>query len=154
MGLFNRKKKDEKKEAQVTDKPVVKESAKKSKKLEKKSTAADLSTQKKKVTPVVETHPIHIRTARQLAAEILLEPVVTEKASTSGAYYFKVKPTTNKNEVKKAFTTLYGKTPRKVNIMNMGGKKVRFGRTVGRRADWKKAIVYMKAGESVDVFSE
>lgn len=102
----------------------------------------------------VKAATVDTSNTKQLAIEILLQPIVTEKASVSGAYYFKVKPTTNRNEVKKAFMALYGKNPRKVNIMNMSGKQVRFGKVSGKRNDWKKAIVYLSKGETVDVFSE
>ncbi|MDP3970405.1 MAG: 50S ribosomal protein L23 [bacterium] len=92
-------------------------------------------------------------TAAQVQAiKILLQPIVTEKSTMTGTYTFKVKYDTSRNEVKKAFSAMYGKTPRKVNVMNVRGKKVTFGRIEGKRANWKKAVVYLKKGETVDIF--
>lgn len=89
---------------------------------------------------------------RAWASKILLQPLVTEKASSNGVYYFKVNPTTNRNEVKKAFQLIYGKPAVKVNMMNKIGKKVRTGVVKGQRGNWKKAIVYIAKGETIDLF--
>ena len=166
MGLFDRFKKNVKTaqptdvniaDAKVTDRKVtdrkvtdgkIVEVAKKP--VAKQQTAKQLPTKKVEKKSAATGTP----SSKQLAIEILLQPIVTEKASVSGAYYFKVKSTTNRNEVKKAFATLYGKIPRKVNIMNQAGKKVRFGKLNGKRNDWKKAVVYLNKDETVDVFSE
>lgn len=91
---------------------------------------------------------------RSQATQIIISPIVTEKSTMTGTYYFKISTTANRNEVHKAFTTLYGKSPRKVNITNVKGKKKRFGAIRGKRANWKKAIVYLKQGETIDVFTE
>lgn len=94
------------------------------------------------------------QSAKIQANRILLAPVVTEKATVQGTYCFRVAETATRNEVKKAIKTVYGKTARKVNMMNVSGKAVRFGQTFGKRSDWKKAIVYLAKGETIDLFAK
>lgn len=94
------------------------------------------------------------QSAKIQANRILLAPVVTEKATAQGVYYFRVADTATRNEVKKAIKTLYGKTARKVNMMSVQGKAVRFGQSFGKRSDWKKAIVYLAKGETIDLFAK
>ena len=89
------------------------------------------------------------------AYRILSKPIISEKATALGAfnqYVFMVAPQTNKIEIKKAVKNLYGVFPRKVNIMNISGKEVRYGRTEGKTKNWKKAIVILNEGEKIDVY--
>lgn len=94
--------------------------------------------------------PASTKTAQK---SILLKPVITEKASMSGTYQFMVAPDANRVEVAKAFAALYNKVPRKVNILSVRGKSVRFGRLKGKRSNWKKAVVYLKKGETIDLYA-
>ncbi|NCO80052.1 50S ribosomal protein L23 [Candidatus Falkowbacteria bacterium CG10_big_fil_rev_8_21_14_0_10_38_22] len=91
----------------------------------------------------------------QQAPKILVRPLVTEKVSNLGAdnkYVFAVAVRANKVEVAKAIQQVYGIKPIKVNIINMAGKKARYGRITGRRKDWKKAIVTLAAGQTIKVY--
>ena len=86
--------------------------------------------------------------------EILVRPIVSEKAAASeakGAYSFMVKTDANKVEIKKAIKAFYGVMPKKVRVMNVEGKKVRFGRQYGKRGGKKKAIVYLPKGQSINI---
>ena len=47
---------------------------------------------------------------------------------------------------------MYGITPVSVNIQNVRGKRVRFGRVRGKRKDWKKAIVTLPEGKTINVY--
>lgn len=144
MGLLDRFKKDTTKADTVQSAPV---------KLAETKVATDTKTAmtpKKAVANVVQLP----QSAKIQANRILLAPVVTEKATIQGTYYFRVASTATRNEVKKAIKTLYGKTARKVNMMSVKGKNVRFGQTFGKRADWKKAIVYLANGETIDLFAK
>lgn len=85
------------------------------------------------------------------APHVLLRPVLTEKSTRAGVYFFEIPYTSNRSEVKKAIQSVYGVTPAKVNIMNRAGKKKNFGGRKGVRADWKRAIVMMKKGETISV---
>jgi len=78
------------------------------------------------------------------AYDIIIKPVVTERsmeAMEAKRYTFKVAPKANKSEIKKAVETIFGVKVKQVNTMNITGKKKRMGANVGKRSDWKKAIV-------------
>ncbi|MCG2693579.1 50S ribosomal protein L23 [Candidatus Parcubacteria bacterium] len=67
-------------------------------------------------------------------------------------YAFEVKPKANKVQIKKAIETYYNVRPVKVNIINIQGKNVRWGRTRGRTQDSKKAIVTLRQGDKIEVY--
>ena len=77
--------------------------------------------------------------------DVILKPVVTEKSMTAMGekkYTFYVNPDATKTQVKEAVERMFeGAKVAKVNTMNMLGKIKRQGVHVGKRADWKKAIV-------------
>ena len=78
------------------------------------------------------------------AYDIIIKPVVTERSMEnmeSKRYTFKVDTRANKSEIKKAVETIFGVKVQQVNTMNITGKKKRMGANVGKRPDWKKAIV-------------
>lgn len=78
------------------------------------------------------------------AYDIIIKPVVTERSMEgmdAKRYTFKVDTRANKSEIKKAVETIFGVKVKKVNTMNITGKKKRMGANVGKRSDWKKAIV-------------
>ncbi len=78
------------------------------------------------------------------AYDIIIKPVVTERSMEnmeSKRYTFKVDARANKSEIKKAVETIFGVKVKQVNTMNITGKKKRMGANVGKRPDWKKAIV-------------
>ena len=78
------------------------------------------------------------------AYDIIIKPVVTERSMEnmeSKRYTFKVDTRANKSEIKKSVETIFGVKVKQVNTMNITGKKKRMGANVGKRPDWKKAIV-------------
>jgi len=83
---------------------------------------------------------------------LVIGPRITEKsalASEKGAYTFNVKEESTKNEIKKAIKMLYGVTPTKIAITQIKEKIVfRRGKT-GVRSGGKKAVVYLKKGETI-----
>ncbi len=88
------------------------------------------------------------------AFRVLLRPIVTEKASTQAMlnqYAFEVSPRTNKIEVSKAIRHVYGVQPKKVNIVNVSGKYIRYGKSEGMTKRWKKAIVILPEGQKLDI---
>jgi large subunit ribosomal protein L23 len=90
----------------------------------------------------------------QTAYRIILKPLMTEKVNNLGTenkYVFQVAKNTNKVEVAKAIKEIYNVSPEKVNIINMKGKSVRFGRLTGQRSDWKKAVVKIPKGKTISV---
>ncbi|MDR0232367.1 MAG: 50S ribosomal protein L23 [Dysgonamonadaceae bacterium] len=93
---------------------------------------------------------------------IIIKPIVTEKQTAisekfPNRYGFRVSPDANKIQIKAAVEELYGVTVVSVNTMNYAGKlKSRFtksGVINGRMPAFKKAIVTLKDGETIDFFS-
>ena len=78
------------------------------------------------------------------AYDIILEPVISEQSmdvAQDKKYTFKVATDANKTQVKLAVEEIFGVEVARVKIMNYDGKVKRMGRTVGRTAAYKKAIV-------------
>lgn len=79
-----------------------------------------------------------------IAENIIISPIITEKSSEQialGKYTFKVKKDANKYMIAKAIEELFNVKVLKVNTINMQGKLKKQGRTEGRRANWKKAMI-------------
>ncbi len=87
--------------------------------------------------------------------KVLVAPHFSEKAQRVGdklgVQVFKVDPNATKLEIKKAVEKLFGVEVLAVNTLNQKGKTKRFGRTVGRRSDFKKAYVTLKAGQDIQM---
>lgn len=78
--------------------------------------------------------------------DIIKRPVISETSMENMAekkYTFEVDRRANKVEIKKAIEKIFGVKVQKVNTMNVPGKKKRMGMHVGKRPDWKKAIVQL-----------
>lgn len=89
---------------------------------------------------------------RVAAGQVLIRPLVTEKATLTETYIFEIQPTANKTEVAKAIEQIYGIKPVNVRIINMLGKVVRWQYRAGQRKSWKKAIVRLPKGKTIDVY--
>ena len=87
---------------------------------------------------------------------VIVRPLVTEQgmhfANTKGAYSFEVNKKANKIQIKKAVETLYGVKVDKVRTANRLGKPRRRGRSMGTTKSWKKAIVYLRGEDHIDLF--
>ena len=85
---------------------------------------------------------------------IIEKPLLTEKSTAlqeiRNQYFFKVHPKANKSEVRKAVETLFEVKVKKVNILNMPSKLRRFLGRPGRAAPWKKAIVTLHEGQTIE----
>jgi len=88
--------------------------------------------------------------------DLIVRPVVTEKSSAAyqerGEYTFEVHPKAAKPDIKRAVESLFGVHVTGVWTSHQRGKTKRVGKNTGRRNHWKKAIVTLKAGESIAVF--
>lgn len=76
--------------------------------------------------------------------DIIIKPVITEKSNeeiAQGKYTFKVAKDATKTEIRQAVEQLFQVKVKKVNTINVPGKKKRVGVHEGKRSDWKKAIV-------------
>ena len=92
--------------------------------------------------------------AQERLHQVVLQPLVSEK-TTRGAdahrqISFRVLPDASKSEIKKAVEMLFDVKVIGVQVANMRGKVKRFGRTPGKRSDWKKAHVRLQAGDDID----
>ena len=86
--------------------------------------------------------------------DVLRRPHITEKASDlaeRGVYVFEVDPRANKALVKRAVRIFYKVTPQKVRIINTPRKRVFVRGRYGVRSGIKKALVYLKEGESIEI---
>ncbi|MDP6474542.1 MAG: 50S ribosomal protein L23 [Rhodospirillales bacterium] len=88
--------------------------------------------------------------------DIILGPVVTEKStrgSEDGQVTFKVSLDATKPEIKKAVESLFEVKVKQVNTIRMKGKTKRFKGHLGRRVNWKKAVVSLAEGETIDMMT-
>ena len=93
------------------------------------------------------------------ATQIILRPVISEKSmdqSTVNKYTFAVADEANKMQIKAAVEELFKVTVTNVNVMTTKRKEKsrnrRRGRQVGYTSPWKKAVVTVKAGDSIEFF--
>ncbi|MDD2814927.1 MAG: 50S ribosomal protein L23 [Thiotrichaceae bacterium] len=86
--------------------------------------------------------------------QVLLAPYVSEKASRTteknNQFVFKVATNATKLEVKQAVELLFSVKVDSVQTVNVLGKRKNFGRTRGKRSDWKKAYVGLQAGYDIN----
>lgn len=94
--------------------------------------------------------------SQERAFELLRSPVVTEKSSLGaefGQVTFKVPLSASKPEIKLAVERLFEVQVRAVNTLRVKGKTKQFRGRPGRRSDYKKAIVTLAEGQSIDLVS-
>lgn len=87
--------------------------------------------------------------------EVIRRPVITEKNTglqVLGKYAFEVMERANKRQVKEAVEKAFGVTVTAVNMVSMRGKLRRVGRNQVMTPDWKKAVVTLKEGDSIQFF--
>jgi large subunit ribosomal protein L23 len=87
--------------------------------------------------------------------QVLLAPVVTEKSYElieSQKYSFRVHPDAHKTQVRQAVEELFSVHVEAVNIVKVQSKPKRRGQRAGRKPGWKKAIVQLRQGDSIEVF--
>ena len=88
--------------------------------------------------------------------DVIIRPLITERAAIAqeeeNKVFFQVATDANKLEIKDAVESLFGVTVTSVRTMNVKGKLKRMGLHSGRRPSWKKAIVTLGEGDSLDFF--
>lgn len=131
----------------------------------KKKESAEAKTQRvksegeeKKEATKAKVQPSTTRKIRETkpgqAHRVLKTPQVTEKSTDlakENQYVFKVFPKSNKVEIKKAISQLYGVDVLGVKIIKVPAKKRRLGRISGWRKGYKKAIVRLREGQKIEV---
>ncbi|MDR1616367.1 MAG: 50S ribosomal protein L23 [Syntrophomonadaceae bacterium] len=87
--------------------------------------------------------------------DVIIRPLVTEKSMNlleENKYTFIVGKRSNKTEIKNAIEKIFKVTVEKVSTMNVKGKPKKMGRFVGKKPDYKKAIVKVRSGEKIRIF--
>lgn len=88
--------------------------------------------------------------------DVIVRPLVTEKSHDQldrlGAYTFVVAKDANKIEIAKAVEKQFNVKVTDVRTMRYAGKAKRMGKHAGRRASWKKAVVTLAQGDSIELF--
>jgi large subunit ribosomal protein L23 len=86
--------------------------------------------------------------------QIIVAPVISEKATRvaekRNQAVFKVARDAQKPEIKEAVEKLFSVKVTNVATLNVKGKTKRFGQTIGKRSDWKKAYVTLAEGQEID----
>lgn len=87
--------------------------------------------------------------------DIIIRPIISEKSYAmieQNRYTFEVAKTASKPQIAQAISEIFGVTVTSVNTMNVTGKprRVRFAK--GKTRDWKKAVVALKQGDTIDLF--
>lgn len=99
-------------------------------------------------------HPAHSvpKKVKKIINNILVRALVTEKSAikqSENKYSFIVVKNANKAVIKKAIEEVYKIKPLSVNVINVQGKAMRFGKHSGKRSDFKKAIVTLPKGKTI-----
>jgi large subunit ribosomal protein L23 len=86
----------------------------------------------------------------------IVRPIVTEQSSAAyqerGEYTFRVASDATKTSIRGAIEKLFGVKVTNVWTSNQRGKSRRVGAALGRRPHWKKAIVKLRQGDTIDIF--
>jgi large subunit ribosomal protein L23 len=85
---------------------------------------------------------------------LLIAPHVSEKSARASEkanqYVFRVRTDATKPEIRAAVELMFTVEVESVQVVNVVGKQKRFGNVKGKRSDWKKAYVSLKAGQTID----
>lgn len=86
--------------------------------------------------------------------DTIIAPVITEKstrvAEQDNKYVFKVAKTANKKQIKDAIQHIFNVTVTKINVISIPGKVKRFRGIIGKRSGYKKAVVSVAQGQTID----
>ena len=87
--------------------------------------------------------------------EVLIRPVVSEKSYhqiTENRYTFRVHKDAHKTQIRQAVEELFEVKVERVNIVKVQAKPKRRGRILGTKPGWKKAIVQLRKGDTIEIF--
>jgi len=116
--------------------------------------AAKQSTDKKAAKSEGQASALKI--VSRFASETILAPLVTEKTASLGSknvLVFRIASNATRVAVKQAIKELYGIVPVKVNVIMVRPRAMTFGRTQGTTKGYKKAMVTLPPGKTIDVFA-
>ena len=87
--------------------------------------------------------------------EVLLAPVVSEKSYSlisEGKYVFRIHPDAHRTQVRQAVEELFNVHVEGVNVLKVQPKPKRRGRILGSKNGWKKAVVQLRKGDTIEIF--
>jgi len=145
--LFNKKTKSQKRLEEKGGKEMKKAQAEKKEVVKNAKSAPE---EKKVVSQTAKPKKGDVK----IAPRVLRSPQITEKASflqEKDQYVFKVFKTATKPEIKKSIEEVYGVNVEKVRVINVPRKAKRLGRSKGWQQGYKKAIITIKKGQSIEV---
>lgn len=88
-------------------------------------------------------------------SQVIIRPVVSEKSyvlASADKYTFRVHPDAHKTQIKQAIEALFDVKVEEVRTASVPSKPKRRGYTAGRTREWKKAIVQVRAGDTIPIF--
>ncbi|MFH1291596.1 MAG: 50S ribosomal protein L23 [bacterium] len=127
------------------------------KKVEKQAPEHVSSKKKKSASAKVATDKVKKLKSLPLSSvsdKVLVHPLITEKAAIAESlnqYSFVVARWSTKKDIQTAIEEIYGVSPMKIRTSNIEGRQINFKRTKGRRQSYKKAIVSLPKGKSIDI---
>ncbi len=89
------------------------------------------------------------------ASQVILAPILSEKSyagTTRGSYTFRVHSNAHKTQIRQAVEELFGVKVERVNVIKVQAKPKRRGVFKGTRPAWKKAVVQLRAGDTIEIF--
>ena len=89
-------------------------------------------------------------------SQVIIRPVVSEKSyvlAAAGKYTFRIPPDAHKTQVRQAIEALFDVHVEEVRTLSVKSKPKRRGTSRGRTRSWKKAIVQVRAGETIPIFA-
>ena len=94
------------------------------------------------------------REPRSIVRRAMISEKGTRLRERSNGYLFEVAPDANKIQVKQAIEAIFQVKVASVRTLRVHGKPKRMGRYAGHRPDWKKAVVTLKKGQSIELFEQ
>lgn len=95
-----------------------------------------------------------MRNPRSIVHRALITEKGTRRRETANQYFFEVARDANKIEIKDAVQKIFSVKVKDVRTMNLPAKPRRYGRYQGLSQEWKRAIVTLEAGQSIELFEE
>ena len=104
------------------------------------------------LSKIKNMHSLNI--SKEKAYNTIIKPIVTEKSTLlleNNQVVFLVDINSNKIDIKKSIELIFGVKVSAVNVIKVKGKTKRFKGTIGKRSDYKKAIISLPDGQSIDL---
>lgn len=156
LDIFKKKEEEAKKAAKNSPKTSVTQETKEPEKKKVEEKPEKKQTEEKvKKTVATEKKAVPAQGPKNTkdAYRVLVSPILTEKSTRGNKvhqYTFRVAVNANKIQVKEAVAVVYGVHPVAVNMVKYGRRKIRFGVTEGMTKQWKKAVVTLRPGETLN----